>query len=340
MMKRRLFVFAALTIAAPVVGTGLARGNTTAPARIESVTAPNDSVPIIVGTPGPTRVMMRNVDFYQAEGVILHIRSLDGEMNSVKRGVVDFDDKFSYILSIDRGDVTLSSADLTNLMNKYVFAYPGAPLKNLKVSVRGTALGLSGTLHKGVNIPFDITSNVSMTPDEKMRLHPTQIKIFGVDGAVLMRALGINLQKMLDLSKAKGVFVQGNDLLLSPLEILPPPRIKGRIAIVKVGPAGLEQLFAPAGGAVRVGDLSVPDSASRNYMLYRGGTLHFGKLYMTDAELFVVDLNEQTPFEFDNDHYQRQLIAGHSRTLPSLGLEVYMPDASAVTAPRVVSSTR
>jgi hypothetical protein len=75
-------------------------------------------------------------------------------------------------------------------------------------------------------------------------------------------------------------------------------------------------------------------------MLYRGGTLHFGKLYMTDAELFVVDLNEQTPFEFDNDHYQRQLIAGHSRTLPSLGLEVYMPDASAVTAPRVVSSTR
>jgi hypothetical protein len=339
-MKRRLLAFATLTIAVPLVGTGLARGNASTPARIASATAPNDSVPIILGTPGPTRVMMRNVDFYQAEGVILHIRSLDGEMNSVKRGVVDFDDKFSYILSVDTGHVTLSPTDLTNLMNKYVFAYPGAPLKNLKVSARGTSLGLTGTLHKGVNIPFDITSSVSMTPDEKMRLHPTKIKIFGVDGAVLMRALGINLQKMLDLSKAKGVSVQGNDLLLSPLEVLPPPRIKGRIATVKVGPDGLEQVFAPAGAAVRLADLPLPDSTYRNYMLWRGGTLHFGKLFMTDAELFVVDLNEQTPFEFDNDHYKRQLIAGHSRTLPSLGLEVYMPDASAVTGQRVVSSTR
>ena len=155
-----------------------------------------------------------------------------------------------------------------------------------------------------------------------------------------MRALGINLQKMLDLSKAKGVFVQGNDLLLSPLEVLPPPQIKGHIATVHVGADGLEQVFAPARGAARLGALSVPDSAFRNYMLYRGGTLHFGKLFMTDAELFVVDLNEQTPFDFDNDHYQRQLIAGHSRTLPSLGLEVYMPDASALAGQRVASMPR
>lgn len=340
MMKRRILAFAALTIAAPVVGAGLAHNNSAGPARSAAAPVPRDSVPIIVGTPGPTRVMMRNVDFHQAEGVILRIRSLDGEMSSIKRGVVDFDDKFSYILSIDTGYVALASADLTNLMNKYVFAYPGAPLKNLKVSLRGTSLGLTGTLHKGVNIPFDITSSVSMTPDQKMRLHPTKIRIFGVDGAALMRALGINLQKMLDLSKAKGISVQGNDLFLSPLEVLPPPQIKGRIATVSVGPDGLEQLFAPASGAARHGDLALPDSTFRNYMLYRGGTLHFGKLYMTDAELFVVDLNEQTPFDFDNDHYQKQLIAGHSRTLPSLGLQVYMPDASAIAGQRVVSSMR
>ena len=340
MMKRRLLTFAALTIAAPLVGMGLARPNRTSPAPVMRAGSASDSVPIIVGTPGPTRVLMHNVDFRQAPGVVLHIRSLEGQMTSVKRGVVDFDDKFSYVLSIDTGNVALAADDLTNLMNKYVFAYPGAPLKNLKVSLRGPSLGLTGTLHKGVNIPFDITSSVSMTPDQKMLLHPTKIKIFGVDGEALMRALGINLQKMLDLSKAKGVFVHGNDLLLSPLEVLPPPQIKGRIAAVRVGTDGLEQVFAPARGAAQLGGLSVPDSTFRNYMLYRGGTLHFGKLFMTDAELFVVDLNEQTPFDFDNDHYQRQLIAGHSRTLPSLGLEVFMPDASAVGAQRVASSPR
>jgi len=301
---------------------------------------PGDTTPVAIGSPGPTRVIMQNVDFRQAEGVVLHIRTLEGEMRSVKHGVVDFDDKMSYVLTVDTGRVTLSPTDLTNLMNQYVFAYPGAPLKHLKVSVRGGSLGLTGTLHKGVDIPFDITSSVSLTPDERMRLHPTKMKIFGVDGGALMRALGINLQKMLDLSKAKGVSVQGNDLFLSPLAVIPPPQIKGRIAAVRVTTDGLEQLFAPAPGALQFGDLTLPDSTSRNYMFYRGGTLHFGKLFMTDAELFVVDLNEQTPFDFDNDHYHRQLVAGHSRTLPSLGLQVYMPDASAVGQQRVVSSTR
>jgi hypothetical protein len=70
---------------------------------------------------------------------------------------------------------------------------------------------------------------------------------------------------------------------------------------------------------------------------FYGGTLHFGKLYMTDAELLVVDMDPDTPFDFDNDHYQRQLIAGHSRTLPSLGLEVYMPDAGTLSERSVAS---
>ena len=43
-------------------------------------------------------------------------------------------------------------------------------------------------------------------------------------------------------------------------------------------------------------------------------------------------------FDFDNPRYQRQLIAGHSKTLPSLGLEVWMPDAK--TLGRVVSDQR
>jgi hypothetical protein len=69
------------------------------------------------------------------------------------------------------------------------------------------------------------------------------------------------------------------------------------------------------------------DPSAKNYMLYRHGTLHFTKLYMPDAELLVVDADQSSPFDFDNPNYVRQLIAGHSRTLPSLGLEVWMPDA-------------
>ena len=337
-MRPRLLPYVALTSAAALFGVQLTRANALSTTRLESsVVTRVDTTSLVIGSQGPTHVTMQNVDFHLAEGVLLRISSLDGEMRSVKRGVVDFDDKLSYVLTVDSGSVALTAPDLTNLMNHFVFAYPGAPLKKLKVSFRGSSLGLTGTLHKGVDIPFDLTSDVTLTADERMRLHPTKIKIFGVNGAVLMKALGINLQKMLDLSKAKGVVVEGNDLLLSPLMVLPPPVIRGRIVAVRVAPRGLEQIFAPAKGVARAELPPLADSSARNYMLYRGGTLHFGKLYMTDAELLVVDMDEGTPFDFDNDHYQRQLVAGHSRTLPSLGLEVYMPDAARISERSVAS---
>jgi len=283
---------------------------------------------LVLVSASPTHVTMRNVDFHVAEGVLLRIAMLDGHMQSVKHGVVDFDDKRSYILNIDTGMVTLAPSDLSNLMNHFVFAYSGAPLSNLSVTVRGDQLGLKGTLHKGVDIPFDITSTVSLTPDQKMRIHPTKMRIFSVNGLTLMHALGLNLKKMVDVSKAKGVAVDGNDLILEPLVVLPPPTIRGHFVALRVEHGGLTQYFGPALDGAPSPSTSVPDTTLSNYMVYRGGTLHFGKLYMTDAELIVVDEDARDPFDFDNDHYQRQLIAGHSRTLPTLGLEVYMPDAA------------
>ena len=300
--------------------------------RVSAAIAPPAPPPVvrdslILVSDSPTHVTMRNVDFHVAEGVLLRIGALDGHMQSVKHGVVDFDDKRSYILNVDTGMVTLAPSDLSNLMNHFVFAYPGAPLSNLSITVRGEQLGLRGTLHKGVDIPFDITSIVSLTPDQKMRIHPTKMRIFSVNGLTLMRALGLNLKKMLDVWKAKGVSVDGNDLILEPLVILPPPVIRGRFVALRIEHGGLTQYFGPAPAGAALSSLPVPDTTLSNYMVYRGGTLHFGKLYMTDAELVVVDEDSRDPFDFDNDHYQRQLIAGHSRTLPSLGLEVFMPDA-------------
>jgi hypothetical protein len=329
MMTMPRVVIIVVASVAVTVGVTLARANATPREATPAPQVSADSVALVIAAEMPTHVTMRNVAFHIGDGVLLRIAALDGAMRSVKRGIVDFDDKTSYELTIDSGEITLTTADLTNLLNKYVFAYPGAPLKHLKVSVRGAELGLTGTLRKGVDIPFDLTSTVALTGDQKLRLHPTKMRILGVDGAKLMSALGLSLQKMVNLSKAKGVAVQGNDLILAPLLVLPPPVIRGRIVAIRVSPDGLQQTFGRSGddGGSRVAR-SLPDSAAQNYMLYRGGTLHFGKLYMTNAEMLVIDEDPSDPFDFDNDHYQRQLVAGHSRTLPSLGLEVYMPDAS------------
>ena len=46
--------------------------------------------------------------------------------------------------------------------------------------------------------------------------------------------------------------------------------------------------------------------------------------------MLIVDLNPSDPFRFDLDLYNKQLVAGYSRTLPDLGLEVYMRDIDKV----------
>jgi hypothetical protein len=268
-----------------------------------------------------TQVAMRNVNFYLMPNAALRIRRLRGTMRSLKGGPVVFDDKNSFIMHLTYAEIGLNGTDITTLMNKYIFAYPGAPLKRLQVHTSGSQIVQTGVMHKILDIPFKITADVSVTPEGLIRLHPVKTTILGVDGDKLMRAFGLSLQKILDLSKAKGVTVKGNDLFLDPVLILPPPAIEGHATAIRVDGDQLVQTF---GTVAESTPLPQPDTSASAYMFFRGGTLHFGKLLMLDAEMQVVDLRPSGFFDFDLDKYKDQLVAGYERTLPSLGLEVYM----------------
>ena len=51
---------------------------------------------------------------------------------------------------------------------------------------------------------------------------------------------------------------------------------------------------------------------------------------MLDAEMQIVDLRPTGFFNFDLDKYKDRLVAGYERTLPDLGLEVYMLGLKAI----------
>lgn len=293
-------------------------------ASIDTSVVSNADRSALTGDDVPTAVTMRNVDFHLGKDVVLHIRRLRGQMRG-RNGVVDFDDISSYDVQVASAEVGLAGEDLSNLLNRHVFAYPGAPLSGLHVQVTRDGLRQTGTLHKGVAIPFDMTSTLSLTPDGRLQLHSVRVSIFGVNGLALMKALGLSLEKMIDLSQAHGITAKGNDLFLDPVALLPPPRIEGRISAVRIDGDELVQTFgSPADSTISAPPM---DPSATNYMLYRGGTLHFTKLRMEDAEMLVVDADPRNPFDFDNPNYRKQLVAGHSRTLPDMGLEVWMPDA-------------
>jgi hypothetical protein len=300
-----------------------------------TIAEPNRPVPIavpaalksVVESAAVTQVAMRDVDFYVTPNAALRIRELRGEMRALGTNGIVFDDKKSFAIRLEGAEVGLTSADLTSLMNSVVFAYPGAPLKRLKVHMDGNHLIQSGLMHKVVDIPFEITADVSATPAGLIRLHPLKTRILGIDGNGLMKAFNLTLEKILDLSKAKGVTVKGNDLYLDPTHVLPPPVMEGTLTGVRVEGDQLVETFGSPSAAV---SLAQPDSSAPAYMYFRGGTVRFGKLLMLDADMQVVALKPSGRFGFDLDRYHQQLVAGYSRTFPNDGLEVFMASVETI----------
>jgi hypothetical protein len=158
-----------------------------------------------------------------------------------------------------------------------------------------------------------------------MRIHPTEMKVAHLPVKGLMKLFGLDMAKLINTRKTKGVTVDDNDIILDPALMLPPPQMRGRITAVRVEGDEIVQIF----GKER------PDQPAAqppsNYMAYRGGVLRFGRLTMNNVDMQLIDADPTDPFEFFPDHYNEQLVAGYSKTTASGGLRVYMPDYDKVS---------
>ncbi|HEX7679984.1 MAG TPA: hypothetical protein VF713_17780, partial [Thermoanaerobaculia bacterium] len=278
----------------------------------------------------PTQVLMRNVWFHIDRDAYLDIHSMRGELVSKTPGApLNLDNKTSFVMKIDTAKIGMRSASLDVLMNRYIFGYPNPPLRNLHIEMAGRQLKQSGVIHKLVNIRFTMWADVSAS-NGKIRIHPTKIETYGINGIGLMRVVGMTLEKMLKLPKERGISAQGNDLLLDPQGALPPPQIELRLVDVRVEGDELVQIF-DAGR--HLPELTLPHPKEKNTMFFRGGTLRMGKLLMVDADMQVADTDPGDPFDFFIDRYNDQLVAGFDRNQPNYGLLVFMRDFDDVGKP-------
>jgi hypothetical protein len=272
---------------------------------------------------------MVNVNIRLDSDLILQIRHLSGRFVPTKAGQPPtFDDKLSYIVDIDSAVVAVSMGSMTHAMNVYIFGEPDAPLKNLELSAaEGGQIKQKGTLRKGPGIPFEMTGTMSPTPDGKIRIHPTKMRAAHLPVKGLIKLFGLDMAKLINTKKTRGLTVDGEDMILDATEALPPPKMRGRITSVQIQGDEIIQTFGvpketpPAKGP------------ASNYMAYRGGILKFGKLTMHDADMRLIDTEPKDPFDFFPDHYNEQLVAGYSKTTASGGLLVYMPDYEKVSKP-------
>jgi hypothetical protein len=284
---------------------------------------------------GPVEAEMRHVLYHVDDRVVLQIEYLRGALFPTGDAPPWFDDPGSFSLAIDSGEVAISPASLTALLNDYVFNYEGTPLKHLRVTIERGELKQTGTMHKVIDLPFTIRATISATPDGRLRLHPTKVKVLGIGVTRLMRTFGLELEHLVKVRQGRGIEIVDNDFLLAPAGLLPPPRIAGRITAVRLGESTIEQTFGGSTRAGRAQRLHPSDPSARNYMYYRGRVLRFGKLTMVDADLQIVDGDPDDPFDFYLGRLNQQLVAGESRNQEDFGLVTVLPDYADLQQRRV-----
>jgi hypothetical protein len=274
-------------------------------------------------------IEMRNVALHVAEGVVLDVKSLDGEFVSRRKGNPPvFDDPESYTMRIRAADLAMDPASLTNLLQQALKAHP-SPLRDVRVTIENGELHANGKLQKGVPVPFSMTANVSAAPDGAMRLHATKLKAVGVPVKGLLDLVGLQMDTLLKMPAGSGMRADGDDLLMDTAAILPPPRTEGKLNSVAVAGNRLTMhMVGPGAPPARPSTLPLP--SARNYLYFFGGSIRFGKLTMSDADMQLIDADPRTPFDFFPARYEAQLVAGYSRNTPRKGLQVFMPDYSRV----------
>jgi hypothetical protein len=271
------------------------------------------------------RVGMKNVEFHLTDRIIVHIATLNGKLTPKPGQIPVFDDKTSFGIDVDSANVTVSMTALTNDLNDYVFAKATAPLKKLTVSTRGKELVVKGLLVSKGGVPFETSGTLSVTPEGMIRVHTTKVKALKLPVKGLMDLLGVETADVLSTKKVEGVTLDKDDLILDPGKILPPPELTGHLVNVDVENQAIVLEFKSPDQSGKQATVT-SSCGGRNFLAFKGGSVRFGKLTMSDTDLELIDSDPADSFDFAIDHYNDQLVAGYSKMTPKGGLCVHMPD--------------
>jgi hypothetical protein len=227
-------------------------------------------------------------------------------------------------MRLKSAEMAIDSASLTTLLQRALAAHP-SQLREVKVTIEADHLHTSGKIQKAAPVPFTMDATVAVTSDGWMRLHATKLSAVGVPMKGLLDLLGLKMDDLMKLPPGSGMKADGDDLLLDATAIMPPPRTEGRLQQISIAANRLTmKMVGPGAPPDRPATLPLP--SSKNYLYFYGGSIRFGKLTMSNADMQLIDADPRDPFDFSPPHYEAQLVAGYSRNTPRKGLQVFMPD--------------
>jgi len=289
----------------------------------------------VEATTPAVQIDMRNVDLHLTSEIQLQIHRLAGSMaGSDVRKPINLDDTSSYRINVTSGEVAIDLPSLNAVVSR-ALSDGKSNVRHVRLSIEDGTLRQKGTIDKAIDIPFNAKSAVGVTPDGKIRIHTESVKGYGVPVKPLMKIFGVEMDNLLRVRPGNGVTVDGNDLILEPSKLMPPPAINGRITAVRVEGQSLVQVL---GGGTAPSPTPPPIGA--NHMLFRGGQITFGKLTMTESDLEIIDDDPADPLDFSVDGWNRQLVAGYSKVTARHGLQAHVPDYNDLPGPAKAAARR
>ena len=286
-------------------------------------------LPAVASATGPARmhcgIEMRNVALRVADDVVLQVRTLDGEFVSRLRARPPiFDDPNSYTLVLKSAEIAVDGPSMTNMLRSALAAHP-TQLHEVRIVIEGDHLHASGKIQKGAPVPFTMEATVSVTPDGWLRLHATKLNAASLPVKGILDLLGLKMDDLVKLPIGSGLKTDGDDLLIDATALLPLPKTEGRLQAVTIAANHLTMHMV--GAATPTGrPATLPLPSARNYIYFYGGSIRFGKLTMMSADMQLIDADPRDPFDFSPPHYEKQLVAGYTRSTERQGLQVFMPD--------------
>jgi hypothetical protein len=272
--------------------------------------------------PGPTAVYAHNLLLRKGPKFRAYVRWLRGEMARTRPDVnPSFDDPDSFTLNVKAGVLRANMGDIGNFLNTGLVK---SPLTAIKLSGDGNQIKLSGTLHKIVPLPIEITGTIAAVPDNRIQLHITKLNVLKVPLKAVLGGLHIDVSDLFHPGNIPGVQVSGNDIFFDTQKLLPPPHIRGKLTSVRIVNPDLEEIYGDAKDEV------THVEHWRNFLRLRDGVIDFGRLTMHPVDLIMIDMSDDAWFDLDLAHYQQQLVNGYVRMTPQAGLQIFMPDLDTI----------
>ena len=118
---------------------------------------------------------------------------------------------FARTTDVLHGQAFISSESLTKLFAQKV-QQANASVSDLKVEIKDDAAHLSGKVHRGIDIPFEIEGTIS-TDGTVLILHTKKIKAEGIPVKGLLGIVGVHLGSLLGSESVNGVAAKGDTLV-------------------------------------------------------------------------------------------------------------------------------